>query len=81
MIYKAPLTSSFVSQFINSFQSVETSKSPAEDNPYVYVDQNQVKFVTSVVSDSENQHKTDVFAISVAGDGWVELLAIGQSDE
>jgi hypothetical protein len=47
----------------------------------VYVDQNQVKFVTSVVSESENQHKTDVFAISVAGDGWVELLAIGQSDE
>lgn len=76
-MYKAPLTASVFSQFASNYQSF-TSKSPessAAANPYVYVDGNGFKLVADIVEDESSQ--TDgIFALSVAQDGWMEMLAL-----
>ncbi len=75
MTFKAPLTASYVSQFLDSFQSFEPI--PNSDSvPYVYVDQQQVRFVTNVIQSADNTDKNDIFALSVGESGWVELLAL-----
>jgi hypothetical protein len=79
-MFKAPLTAVVVSQFLSSYQSIDRPQSQAL-LPYVYVDQNQVKLLTNVVNESEKDRGQAVFALSVAGDGWVEMLAIETPDE
>lgn len=45
------------------------------DQPFVYVDAEGVKLVTSVV-DENHKDQDGVFALSCSGDGWVEMLAM-----
>ena len=75
-MFKAPLTAFVVANFLSNYQSLaapQVPDTPAE--PFVYVDANGVKLVTSVV-DSTNAADDGVFALSIAGDGWVEMLAM-----
>ena len=76
LLFKAPLTAFVVANFLSSYQSLASQNVPdAPTEPFVYVDANGVKLVTSVV-DSANAEGDGVFALSVAEDGWVEMLAM-----
>lgn len=75
VILKSSLTTSVFEEFVSSYQSYQT-KNPehATSEPFVYVNTDgQIKLVTSVV-DSEGWDD-EIFALSVAGDGFVEFLA------
>lgn len=72
-MYKAPLTATVFKDFSARYQHF-TSQSSQSDEPFVYVDSDGIKLVTNVVE--ENGAAPDgVFALSVAQDGWVEMLA------
>lgn len=74
-MYKAPLTATLVSDFLSTYQSLYSDRPIRESNePFVYVDQNGVKLVTNVVSE-QSDHDDGIFALSVAEDGWMEMLA------
>jgi len=74
LLFKAPLTASVVSQFLSSFRSLKSPQNSIIDQPYVYVDADGVKLVTSIAEESD-QEENGIFALSVAEDGWVEMLA------
>ena len=74
LLFKAPLTASVVNQFLSSFRSLQSPQNSNPDQPYVYVDADGVKLVTSIAQESD-QDETGIFALSVAQDGWVEMLA------
>jgi hypothetical protein len=71
-LYKAPLTGTVFKDFSALYQHF--SPEPAHpEQAFVYVDSEGIKLVSSILeSDDEN----DVFALSVAGDGYVEMLAV-----
>ncbi len=75
-MYKAPLTASVFSKFASKYQSFST---PSQQNailgPYVYVDSNGFKLVADIVEDSHSD-ADGIFALSVAQDGWMEMLAL-----
>lgn len=72
-MYKAPLTATVFKDFSSCYQHF-ASQNQDISGPFVYVDSSGVKLVTSVVGDSKDV--TDgIFALSVAEDGWVEMLA------
>jgi len=76
LLFKAPLTAFVVANFLSTYQSLTSGHVPdANSAPFVYVDATGVKLVTNVV-DSGNAERDGVFALSVAGDGWVEMLAM-----
>ena len=73
-MYKAPLTATVFKDFSACYQHF-TSQSSKSDEPFVYVNSDGIKLVTNVVE--ENGAAPDgVFALSVAQDGWVEMLAL-----
>lgn len=75
LLYKAPLTATVVTDFLSSYQSLFSQDQNSEAAiPFVYVDQNGVKLVTSVVGE-ESDNTDGIFALSMAGDGWMEMLA------
>ena len=75
-MYKTHLTATVFKDFSSCYQhfTSQTAKSP--DQACVYVDASGVKLLTSVV-DELNAASDEIFAISVAQDGYVELLTMG----
>ena len=75
LLYKAPLTATVFKDFSACYQHFASQKSsPSHDQPFVYVDSSGVKLVTNVVEEDANND--GIFALSVAEDGWVEMLAM-----
>jgi hypothetical protein len=74
-LYKAPLTATVFKDFSACYQHFASQKSASPDQPFVYVDSSGVKLVTNVV-DENGAAQDGVFALSVAEDGWVEMLAM-----
>lgn len=74
-MYKAPLTATVFKDFSSCYQHFSGQNSPNPSEPFVYVDASGVKLVTGVV-DETNTSSDGIFALSVAGDGWVEMLAM-----
>lgn len=74
LLYKAPLTASVFKDFSACYQHFTSQKSRDPDQPFVYVDSSGMKLVTNVV-DAGGESKDGVFALSMAQDGWVEMLA------
>jgi hypothetical protein len=74
-LYKAPLTATVFKDFSSCYQHFSSQNSENPHGPFVYVDSAGVKLVTGVV-DEESMSKDGVFALSMAGDGWVEMLAM-----
>jgi hypothetical protein len=74
-LYKAPLTATVFKDFSSCYQHFSSQNSKQPDQPFVYVDAAGVKYVTGVV-DENTECLDGVFALSVAGDGWVEMLAM-----
>lgn len=74
LLYKAPLTATVFKDFSSCYQHFTSQSTSAQQQPFVYVDSSGVKLVTNVVDEGES---TDgVFALSMAQDGWVEMLAM-----
>lgn len=77
-MYKAPLTATVFKDFSSCYQHFASQNSPNFDQPFVYVDSDGVKLVTGVVD--ENADMNDgIFAMSMAEDGFVEMLAIHEA--
>ncbi len=74
-MYKAPLTATVFKDFSSCYQHFSSQHSRDPEQPFVYVDAQGVKLVTGVV-DEKSSADDGVFALSVAGDGWVEMLAM-----
>ena len=77
-MYKAPLTATVFKDFSSCYQHFSSQHSKNPDEPFVYVDSDGVKLVTSVV-DELNTSSDGIFALSVAGDGFVEMLAMHEA--
>ncbi len=77
-MYKAPLTATVFKDFSSCYQHFASRNSRNLDQPFVYVDSDGVKLVTGVVD--ENSDMNDgIFAMSMAEDGFVEMLAIHEA--
>jgi hypothetical protein len=73
LLYKAPLTTTVFKDFSSCYQHF-SNYSP-QNEPFVYVDSCGVRYLTSVVEDM-GFSKEGIFALSVAEDGFVEMLAL-----
>lgn len=78
LLYKAPLTASVFKDFSSCYQhfSSKTQTNPGE--PFVYVDSDGMKLVTGIVGE-EDLGPDGVFALSIARDGLIEMLALYQA--
>ncbi len=75
-MYKAPLTATVFKDFSSCYHHLASSTLPTHiEEPFVYVDARGVKLVTNVMDEMESS-PDGVFALSVAQDGWVEMLAL-----
>lgn len=73
VILKSSVTHNVFSEFVSNYQTFQTTFSN-QDQPFVYVDYDgAIKLVTDVV-DSEKEGD-EIFALSIAEDGFVEFLA------
>ncbi len=78
LLYKTHLTATVFKDFSSCYQHFTSQKSKNPDQPFVYVDASGVKLVTNVVD--EFSDSTDgVFALSMAQDGFVEMLSLGEA--
>ncbi len=68
-------TKQLFSDFVSSYQSIRQNLSSS--TPFVYVDSTGIKLIADSVYTSHGDDK-DIFALSIAGDGWVELLSVYQ---
>jgi hypothetical protein len=75
LLYKAPLTATVFKDFSSCYSHFSSEKPRNLDQPFVYVDADGVKLVTGVIGE-ENNATDGVFALAVAQDGWVEMLAM-----
>jgi len=74
-LYKAPLTATVFKDFSSCYSHFTSQTSLNPEQPFVYVDASGVKLVTSVVGEN-NTASDGVFALSMAQDGYVEMLAM-----
>ena len=65
-------TKQLFSDFVSSYQSIRQNHSSS--TPFVYVDSAGIKLIANTVYSTHGEDE-DIFALSVAGDGWVELLS------
>lgn len=77
LLYKAPLTASVFKDFSACYQhfAAQSQYASTSDQPFVYVDEQGVKIITNVVDETDSTPE-GVFALSVAQDGWVQMLAL-----
>lgn len=73
-MYKAPLTATVFKDFSSCYSHFSSPENSSKSEPFVYVDSDGVKLLTSVVNE-QNNSEDGVFALSLAQDGWVEMLA------
>ncbi len=77
-MYKTHLTATVFKDFSSCYQHFTSQKSKNPDQPFVYVDASGVKLITNVVDDM-NSSEDGVFALSMAQDGFVEMLALHEA--
>ncbi|HXH31712.1 MAG TPA: hypothetical protein VNJ01_12935 [Bacteriovoracaceae bacterium] len=74
-MYKAPLTATVFKTFSSGYHHLASLNIDRPEEPFVYVDARGVKLVTNVMDELESS-PDGVFALSMAQDGWVEMLAL-----
>ena len=77
-MYKTHLTATVFKDFSSCYQHFTSQKSKNSDQPFVYVDASGVKLVTNVVDDFGGE-SDGVFALSMAQDGFVEMLTLHEA--
>lgn len=74
IILKSGLSKELFSEFVSNYQTCHNQHLPQINQPFVYVNTDgSVKLVTNVVDSYGGDD--DIFALSVAEDGFVEFLA------
>lgn len=68
-LFKTSTTKYLYEQFIDSYQ---TTSQISSHSPFVFVDQDGIRLISSVMSENEDE----VVAISVYQDGLMEILAL-----
>jgi len=74
-LYKTHLTATVFKDFSSCYQHFTSQNAKSPNQPFVYVDSHGVKLITNVV-DEESSADDGVFALSVANDGFVEMLTL-----
>ncbi len=74
-MYKTHLTATVFKDFSSCYQHFTSQKSTHSESPFVYVDASGVKLITDVVDDQDSAGE-GIFALSMAQDGFVEMLAL-----
>lgn len=70
---KSSLSSNLFQNFVSNYQKIQTTDSASI--PFVFVDTDgSVRLLTSVID--ENGSGDGTFALSMAGNGWMEFLAL-----
>lgn len=77
-MYKTHLTATVFKDFSSCYQHFTSQKTKSPEQPFVYVDASGVKLITNVV-DEDNDSSDGVFALSVAQDGFVEMLSLHEA--
>lgn len=77
-MYKTHLTATVFKDFSSCYQHFTSQKTKSPDQPFVYVDASGVKLVTDVVDDLSDS-SDGVFALSMAQDGFVEMLSLHEA--
>ena len=70
-MFKTGLSSSLYDEFLDSYQSLSTSDLNQHDY-FVYAGEEGIKYLASIDGESEGE----LFATSIASDGWIELLSM-----
>ena len=71
-LLKSRLSSSLFQNFVSSYQSLSPENN---QNSFVFVSPDgSVKYLTNLMNDFEG--KESFFALSIAGDGWMEFLTL-----
>lgn len=78
LLYKTHLTATVFKDFSSCYQHFTSQKAKSPDQPFVYVDADGVKLITNVVDD-EFAGSDGVFALSMAQDGFVEMLTLHEA--
>ncbi len=77
-MYKTHLTATVFKDFSSCYQHFISQKSKNPDQPFVYVDDSGVKLITNVVDDLGPAGE-GVFALSMAQDGFVQMLTLHEA--
>ncbi len=77
-MYKTHLTATVFKDFSSCYQHFTSQQTKSPEQPFVYVDASGVKLITNVV-DEDNDSTDGVFALSVAQDGFVEMLSLHEA--
>ena len=77
-MYKTHLTATVFKDFSSCYQHFTSQKSKNPDQPFVYVDSYGVKLITNVV-DEDYRGDDGVFALSMAQDGFVQMLTLHEA--
>ena len=76
ILLKSSLSNLIFNDFTSSYQRMRTQENSSK--PFVYVDPNgSVKYLTNFVDEADEND--EIFAISVAEDGWMEFLALQEN--
>lgn len=76
-MFKSGLTQQLCQNLISHY-SLKKAGQLSNSLPFVYVGGNQIKFVTDVIQGEVS--KNDVFAVGMAEDGFIELLAFEEDE-
>jgi hypothetical protein len=77
-LFKTGISLSLFQNFVSSYASLKTNQLKSS-SPFVYVDEFGVKLITDVVDTNSNQ-ANDLMLVSVAEDGWMELLGFADAN-
>lgn len=77
-MYKTHLTATVFKDFTSCYQHFSSQKSKNPDQAFVYVDASGVKLLSSVADDL-NAATDGIFALSLAQDGFMEMLSLHEA--
>ena len=77
-MYKTHLTATVFKDFSSCYQHFTSQPPKSPDQAFVYVDGDGVRLLTSVVDDL-SAAGDGIFALSVAQDGFVEMLTLHEA--
>lgn len=77
-MYKTHLTATVFKDFSACYQHFTSQQSKSPDQAFVYVDASGVKLLTGVADDLDKA-SDGIFALSLAQDGFVEMLTMHEA--
>lgn len=72
-MFKTGLSKTVFGEFVSNYQSI--SERNNLHSPSFYADENGIRLVTNVL-DVVNKHDSELCAMTIAEDGWVEIFSL-----